>query len=1018
MHDLKAHMKEMADSDEELQSILDRYEERMNLYKQENETQRKRYQELVTKLEENRRAIGTKQSEIGRYQALKDQYERQVQNRESLIKETARRHNIRGFDLDVTDEHVRDFMERIGKMARDQKNAFEKARRETQEELQKAQRTLNQLNERRSALNQSKESAKAQIAANDRKIANFQAELNKVEIDEGGKAVLESSTEDVEGRLGKAKADFDSAGWDTRFQDTDAQLRALDERKEKLDAELIQGTRQAADAARLDLLRKDLNERQQSLDTMAGAHGDRLTELIGRQWEVSTLERDFQDVLAQKTTELRDAELQRDGTSRELEQVEFKLSTCRSDLKRKRTELQDHDQTVHEAIEDETSEFLEVLRTLEANREITKQDNSSFKNLANYYEECLETGRAHGLCRLCKRPFKNDKEKTTFISRLEQAVASAAQKVATEEADLLEADWQRVKGASTSYDAWLRLKDVEIPALEVERQTLESRRDGLLGKVEEQDRIVSERQDAKREVESFSKTVQNITRYHTEISSLEAQIKDLSRKQEEAGLSRGLEKIQDDLKKVNEQSRSVKSDLTRLSTDKDRARSQITSLELEARDVKAKLSTAIYQLKEKGNLVAQIEELKSSNNDLRETMRRTDQEIQALGPNIAQAQAKYDDTNRRGNERDRELQEEASRLSDSLHQLNTAENDINAYIDKGVPQQLARTRREMEHLEDEVSRIESEQRQITVEIRKVEDQLRNADDTRRSITDNLRYRHSVRALEVLRREIEELETHNAEVDKDRYEREGGKWQNERNRLSAEQASIVGTLKSKDDQLKQLIKDWETDYKDAAFKYKETHIKVETTKAAVEDLGRYGGALDKAIVKYHSLKLEEINRIIEELWRKTYQGTDVDTILIRSENETAKGNRSYNYRVAMVKQDAEMDMRGRCSAGQKVLACIIIRLALAECFGVNCGLIALDEPTTNLDRDNIRALAEALAEIIRIRRQQANFQLIVITHDEDFLRYMQCADFCDHYYRVARNEKQKSIIERQSIAEVS
>ena len=171
------------------------------------------------------------------------------------------------------------------------------------------------------------------------------------------------------------------------------------------------------------------------------------------------------------------------------------------------------------------------------------------------------------------------------------------------------------------------------------------------------------------------------------------------------------------------------------------------------------------------------------------------------------------------------------------------------------------------------------------------------------------------------------------------------------------------------------------------------------------------------MKYHSIKMEEINRIIEELWKRTYQGTDVDTILILSDNETAKGNRSYNYRVCMIKQEAEMDMRGRCSAGQKVLASIIIRLALAECFGVNCGLIALDEPTTNLDRDNIRSLAESLHDIIRVRQQQANFQLIVITHDEDFLKYMQCADFCDTYYRVSRSDQQKSIIERQSIAEV-
>jgi len=51
------------------------------------------------------------------------------------------------------------------------------------------------------------------------------------------------------------------------------------------------------------------------------------------------------------------------------------------------------------------------------------------------------------------------------------------------------------------------------------------------------------------------------------------------------------------------------------------------------------------------------------------------------------------------------------------------------------------------------------------------------------------------------------------------------------------------------------------------------------------------------MKYHSLKMEEINRIIEELWKSTYRGTDVDTILIRSDNETGKGNRSYNYRVS-------------------------------------------------------------------------------------------------------------------------
>ena len=29
-----------------------------------------------------------------------------------------------------------------------------------------------------------------------------------------------------------------------------------------------------------------------------------------------------------------------------------------------------------------------------------------------------------------------------------------------------------------------------------------------------------------------------------------------------------------------------------------------------------------------------------------------------------------------------------------------------------------------------------------------------------------------------------------------------------------------------------------------------------TKAVVEDLGRFGGALDKAVMKFHSMKMEE------------------------------------------------------------------------------------------------------------------------------------------------------------------
>lgn len=143
--------------------------------------------------------------------------------------------------------------------------------------------------------------------------------------------------------------------------------------------------------------------------------------------------------------------------------------------------------------------------------------------------------------------------------------------------------------------------------------------------------------------------------------------------------------------------------------------------------------------------------------------------------------------------------------------------------------------------------------------------------------------------------------------------------------------------------------------------------------------------DKALQNFHTLKIKEINRIIRELWQLIYKGQDIDMIELESgQDESAagsKGSKSYNYRVVMRKGDVPLDMRGRCSAGQKVLAAIVIRLALAETFCLNCGMLALDEPTTNLDEPNKLGLAHALSRIIVGRSKQTNFQLICITHDE-------------------------------------
>lgn len=199
-------------------------------------------------------------------------------------------------------------------------------------------------------------------------------------------------------------------------------------------------------------------------------------------------------------------------------------------------------------------------------------------------------------------------------------------------------------------------------------------------------------------------------------------------------------------------------------------------------------------------------------------------------------------------------------------------------------------------------------------------------------------------------------------------------------------------------------------------------------SAHKDLVRYAHALDGAIMMFHSEKLNEVNKVLAEHWKETYAGTDIETVKIYGEapDDSAPaasassssasasagagalgaglGRKKTHYRVIMVRDGQELEMRGRCSAGQKVLVCLLIRLALAEVFCSKCNVLALDEPTTNLDKANARNLATALSRLLAKRRTQRGFQMILITHDKDFIDRIKADEYCDKLFFVSKNKQ--------------
>lgn len=1013
---LKSRMKEVPEPDEWLASSLEQFDSRIEQYENQREARLGAFQELKAHLDAKQGDKDTKQTEKGEIEAEKKQYEKQVQSRRDLVKDVSRRHNLRGYD-NVTESHqFDDFMQNFRKISREQTNSLSRAREEADEKRKNAQVLKNQLEQRQKALQDNKIEARKLVAQNDREGQEIRRNIDKISADEGSKAVIESRIEDTSTRLHKTENDAKKPSRQKALAEAHANVLLLEEESKHLRTELVQSTKRSDEMAELTHLKKLVKDSSRSLETMIDVHGDRIKELLGGDWQPTTIEAAYQNALQSRNRQLSSIEHEQNIASRELEQCEFKAKTNSEDIKKKEKISSESKQKVRDAIDDEPSEYEVILQERQKTVDTVRDDAGQMSGLSSFMQQILDVANQKGACRTCSRPFRTDAELNRFKAKIAGLVKKAQTDNQEEEIKELERELQEARDAAIHYEMWKQISS-ELPSLKEQQARLSSDRDRLLSRLEECDRKLEEQQEAKKELEALSKTVQSIAKHDADIKTNKTRIEQLSSKQSQIESPHTIHEIQEMMNDAERKTREAREVVQRLTKEEESSRNDISRLNLELGRLESELNTSNYQLEKKASLVAELEKLKSATARQRDIISKADDEIDSLEAEIAKARAKYDDIDENARSKEKDLQSRADGISSNLQDLNYSNKIIQEYITAGGPHQLARVQRELKVIMDEIARDEAEQGDLTREINKLKEQIDQSDAMRVNYSDNLQYRHMTRELQKVEAEIRDLASRASDVEKAHFDAEVNRRRKECNFLSGQQKGKMGEIKSKDNQLAELLADYETDYKDAARKYKEAHIKTETTKAAVEDLGRYGSALDKAIMTYHALKMEEINRIIEELWQRTYQGTDVDTILIRSDNENAKGNRNYNYRVSMIKQDAEMDMRGRCSAGQKVLASIIIRLALAECFGVNCGLIALDEPTTNLDRDNIRSLAESLHDIIKHRQQQSNFQLIVITHDEEFLRHMQCGDFSDYYYRVSRNERQKSIIERQSIAEV-
>lgn len=1011
--ELRPNVQEIPDTDEQLDQRIKNFNadiaEKRNVRRREEASEQDKEDELAAA----RRKHVELNEEHGQLTAEAKAQDERLLDREGLIHEIATQYSIRGFDVSPLErDQVTDFTTKLVALLTQQTTGVERI----QDEIQQSNVTYN---EQSRQLHANLERYKQQRATNRSRIAKLQSDIasteTKVEAAELLSSDLQNILSDIEGkntRIQKLNEDLIAAKYDDRVVDLNIKVRAMEDQRDNLTLEIRTLSLQSDARAKLTLHQRDLASKEREMRNILQISSAKFSKLVGAEASAETMENDVNAAVTKTEKAHADMEVECSLADRKLHEAEANSTSLKSQLKTKREDLKGLEKklkdglgefsTVESAIKDTTKE-INYLREL-----LSKSSEST-----ELYEALLSYGRTKHICEVCTRHM-TDEELKPFESYLNDKIKKAspdAQREYKNDVELWESALKSYRELMPCESSVHRLKDVDIPSLE---EQIHAQDESLPSLTEIAENANDKLQVLKRELKELVALRQhavNVSRLHGDCKDLRKEISNVEKSLAITGSKKTADDVQQELDELSAALRNTEKEKQNLQNDRERRNNILRTHEDELHKLQLQETDLRSKVREKEALQRSIEAMQQEMKSLSSQLKELDAQIvEGQGP-IDLLDREYQTMQTELNAKLSEAQHSTQELSRRADKLEGANKRIERYVrDKGN-KRLQDCANAISQYEATIQEHGLEIEQIRKTVAKLDKEINEGGAALANLRENRRLRKLQSSIQATQKEIDSCDIEGASKAKRNFEEKYQPEKDRENEMQQRSSHIGGELTSLRAQLQRLEADL-GEYKDINKQHTNQLMKVKMSEMANNDLEKYGKALDNAIMKYHSLKMEEVNDTMRHLWNKTYQGTDIDGIRIRYDSEGGASKRSYNYRVVMTKDQVEMDMRGRCSAGQKMLASIIIRLALSESFGQNCGILALDEPTNALDVENIDALATSLVDIINERRDHANFQLIVITHDENFLRKLGQSDVMDHYWRVSRDPRQKSTIERQ------
>lgn len=1005
--------KPFSGSREELQRLRDDHRHQLDRSKREFENMEQQGLSVSENIKLAEQQVTLLYQEQGRKEMAHKNHLKLVESRDGQITSLGKQLHVEGYmKAPFSAESVKQFLGEVDERIRLDE---ERARQEKLHFSQKdedLQKQINELSTNLALINQSLKTKEKAVADDREKMKTIGRKLTS--LGSGGSAL-----EGIQKELMSAERELEEVRLQTnipQMEESQSKLRSekkkADEEMSQLQQELSVISRQLSSRGALDALRKDKRAKEERYQNEMSSMEAELLTVLGR--IPAPDDRDLPTQLANiersKNNELKSYQDQYEKGRIAVSRLQAQLEETERQLKSERRKVEALNKVVSEECGD-GADYDQTMEKLRQDIKANADDLSAVKGSMPFFRKSLEKMHSTRKCPLCTRGFDDNAsfEKTvkSITDRLNNTVPRLLPTLEDKQRELQEKQ-KRLQELKPKIEELNLIQGREIPRLEAVKGQKEAEIKKLQAQLKRDEEKLSGLRVTLDQVRGLQPRVLHTSQLSRDLEELDAKIGSEESKLGSSNSSRSHllvnRELQEAQMKAEELERKMDHKMQQIHSGMQEIR-QLGQRVNQLRDEKLRLQE---QLQEKQGLLTKKEELAV-------IIQTNEREIKMTSQQYGPVEEKL-----RGKERERKAlcqnrdeaeavsKAELDTLKSAVDTIKTSTKQISKYMSEGGESGLQELNAKIDEFSKEIAKKKEQRNNLEQRKNQLMKQVTNAELQEREWEDQLQLMRVQSDIVKKEREAQKLREKMREMGLDKYDDEYLKLQREQDRLTKERAHKDGVKQGQEDRVRGLQRELQGDmYKDAERKHKEMLIMLRTTEMASKDLEKYYKVLDRAIMRFHKLKMEEINKIVKELWMKTYRGGDIDTIEIRSADDdpedsgVIKTRRVYHYRVVMLKGHTVLDMRGRCSAGQKVLASIIIRLALAETFCVNCGLLALDEPTTNLDRENIEGLAQALADIVKDRSSQKNFQLIVITHDMEFVDVLGQAGYTEYYYKVSK-----------------